>query len=394
VLYVSYNGIAEPLVRSQVLNYLEGLSRRGYRFVLITFERGPVANAADWREKLLDKDIEWHAVTASRGFGPLSSLIDVARGIVRAHAILGRRHIALFHARSFIPALIGRWVRTRRGVPLLNDIRGFWIDEKVYKGSLRAKGPIYRVAKRLEAWVLTGSDAIVSLADTGQVALRGFECFRKSTPPPMTTIPTCVDLELHRRRSPRTRQSLVVGYVGSMSDDYLPDQICRFFLAVRRRHPDARLHLVTKSEPLRIGGILQEFGVPAGSVVITNVSPDAVPAEIEKFDIALSLIRPGFAKLASCPTKVGEYLAAGVPVVSNSGIGDLDALISENRIGWILSGFDTHDIDRALDAIAPLIDDPELADRCRSIAEQHFSLPLGVARYAGLYDSLIKGATR
>ena len=44
-LYLSYDGALDPLGRSQVVPYLEGLSGRGWRFDLVTFEKGE-----RWRE--------------------------------------------------------------------------------------------------------------------------------------------------------------------------------------------------------------------------------------------------------------------------------------------------------------------------------------------------------
>ena len=39
VLYISYNGLLEPILSSQVIPYLRNLSRDGFRFVLLTFEK-------------------------------------------------------------------------------------------------------------------------------------------------------------------------------------------------------------------------------------------------------------------------------------------------------------------------------------------------------------------
>ena len=38
VLYISYDGMTDPLGQSQVLPYLSGLSKEGYSFHLISFE--------------------------------------------------------------------------------------------------------------------------------------------------------------------------------------------------------------------------------------------------------------------------------------------------------------------------------------------------------------------
>ena len=47
----------------------------------------------------------------------------------------------------------------------------------------------------------------------------------------------------------------------------------------------------------------------------------------------MSFIKPCLSKLSSSPTKVGEYLAAGLPVISTAGIGDVDDLLTGRNNG-------------------------------------------------------------
>ena len=39
ILYLSYDGMTDPLGQSQVLPYLVGLSKKGFQFTLISFEK-------------------------------------------------------------------------------------------------------------------------------------------------------------------------------------------------------------------------------------------------------------------------------------------------------------------------------------------------------------------
>ena len=39
VLYVSYDGMTDPLGQSQVLPYILGLNKKGYQFTLVSFEK-------------------------------------------------------------------------------------------------------------------------------------------------------------------------------------------------------------------------------------------------------------------------------------------------------------------------------------------------------------------
>ncbi len=391
VLYISYNGIDEPLVHSQVLNYLHCLSQRGYRFTLLTFER-PLAGTADaaaTRARLAALGIAWHGVPAHRRWGALSSLLDVLNGVAVARRLLRTRATRLVHARSFIPALIAWRLARRTGLPFVNDLRGFWVDEKVYRGRLREGGPVYRLAKRLEGHVLRASGAIISLSDRGARALREFPVWRGRSPPPMTTIPTCVDTDRFVAGTRAPGPQRVFGYVGSLSAEYLPEQIVDYFAAALARSPGSRLQLVSRSSAEPILALAARRGVPQDRIGIVACRPEQVPAEIARFDAALSFIRPHFSKLASCPTKVGEYLASGIPVVGNAGIGDMDALLGDGRVGFLLRDFDTGSIEASLLHLQSLWSDGGLAARCRAVALSQFSLREGVDRYDGVYRMLL-----
>lgn len=393
ILYISYNGIDEPLVYSQVLAYLEGLVALGYRFHLITFERADMD--ATWistrQEQLRQQGVEWSPVLAHKGLGALSAGIDVLNGLRVTRPLLGSG-VSFVHARSFVPALIARCLKALTGVKFLNDIRGFWVDEKVYKGSLRAGGIYFRIGKWLESWVLTGSDYIVSLTDAGRVELTRFSCFKDGKLPPAVTIPTCVDAgRFAFRPKPRPNINLlVVGYVGSMGADYLPEEVVRVFSRIKLHLPGAVLRIVSRSDQATIRAMLHEAGLPDSSYYVVSVKPERVPDEIACLDIALSFIRPGYAKIASCPTKLGEYLAVGVPVVCNSGIGDVDDIVLQNAVGTVLDGFSESEVNGLLATLPTMLDDPDLPTRCRSLALDYFSLEKGISRYDQVYTSLLR----
>lgn len=391
ILYLCYNGIDEPLVQSQVLAYLRCLAPRGYRFTLLTFERAPLAaaDAAATQARLAALGIDWHALPAHRGWGALSSLWDVRDGTAAARRLQRSRTFRLVHARSFIPALIGWRLGRREGPPLLNDLRGFWVDEKVYRGRLRQGGLVYRLAKQLEARVLRASGAIVCLSDRGAQALREFPVWRGSPPPPMTTIPTCVDTERFVPGEPRQASARVFGYVGSLSAEYLPECIVGYFAAALVQFPGSRLELVSRSKAEPVLALAAQHGIAPECIRIRALAPEQVPAEVARFDVALSFIRPHFSKLASCPTKVGEYLAAGVPVIGNAGIGDMDVLLGDGRVGFLLRDFDTASREASFGHLRRLWDDAGLAARCRAAALAQFSLLEGVNQYDGIYRMLL-----
>src|SRR5687767_9277987 len=62
ILYLSYDGMTDPLGQSQVLPYLAGLSKRGHRISLISFEKSGRSQAERETVRALcgKAGIDWH----------------------------------------------------------------------------------------------------------------------------------------------------------------------------------------------------------------------------------------------------------------------------------------------------------------------------------------------
>src|SRR5438309_8996744 len=66
VLYISYNGMLDPLGQSQVIPYLKELAKLGVEFTLVSFERPQAFTAEGLRrcqelqQELALSKIDWH----------------------------------------------------------------------------------------------------------------------------------------------------------------------------------------------------------------------------------------------------------------------------------------------------------------------------------------------
>ena len=167
VLYISYDGILEPLGQSQVLSYLQFLSNRQLRFFLITFEkaRGKTASREYVRiqKQLSERGIDWTYLHYHKTPRVLATSYDILAGVI-AGIQIGRRHrIKIIHARGFIPALITLVLQRVLRVEFLFDMRGFWADERVQGGILTPSSGFYHLAKSLEKFFLKRAGQIISL---------------------------------------------------------------------------------------------------------------------------------------------------------------------------------------------------------------------------------------
>ena len=96
----------------------------------------------------------------------------------------------------------------------------------------------------------------------------------------------------------------------------------------------------------------------------------AEPGEVGRYlaaaDFGISFIRRCFSKISSSPTKIGEYLGAGLPVVSSAGIGDLDRLLEGGEVGVLVDDLEQAGYQTAARDVLALADDPEARERCRA----------------------------
>jgi glycosyltransferase involved in cell wall biosynthesis len=105
----------------------------------------------------------------------------------------------------------------------------------------------------------------------------------------------------------------------------------------------------------------------------------------------VAFIKPCFSKLASSPTKNAEYLACGLPVIINAGVGDSDVLVTREKVGTLVTEFTSTGYAGALASIENfLVNQDDTRKRARSVAERLFDVSgVGVERYARLYENVL-----
>jgi glycosyltransferase involved in cell wall biosynthesis len=122
---------------------------------------------------------------------------------------------------------------------------------------------------------------------------------------------------------------------------------------------------------------------------IGPVSPVEVPAYLRRARLGLSFRKATFAQIAASPTKIPEYLAVGLPVVCNAGIGDMDELVERERVGVVLRDFDEAAYRAAAERALALTEERGVRERCERIAHERFDLnTVGGPRYLNVYRRL------
>lgn len=404
-LYLCYFGLREPLVQTQVLPYLRLLAAAGIKVHLLTFEprlreEWSEDELTKQRERLAIEGISWFCLPYHKSPSVPATVYDVMAGTLYVARLVRRHKIGVLHTRSHVPALMGALVKRWTGARLLFDIRGFMPEEYVDAGLWPAGGKNYLAVKATERWLLSTADAFVVLTERARDILFASSSDKDQRGRPIEVIPCCVDVERFQSAETEAAECVrrelglagrrVIVYVGALGGWYLTDEMAQFLATAHRQDPNTFSLILTQSQPEMMSSGLRTLGVAEKDYLIRKVSPADVPRYLRAADLSLSFIKPCYSKLASSPTKIAEALASGLPIISNAGIGDLDALIEGDKIGAIVREFNETAYLQALSEVDAMRQDESIAKRCRATAVNRFDLAtVGGPRYLRLYRRLM-----
>ncbi len=394
-LYLCYFGLREPLVQTQVVPYLRELATGGIEVFLLTFEtqaskRWPTVEAEAARKALASDGIRWFYLPYHKRPSVPATAYDIGQGARLAVRLVRQHGIGILHARAHIPmamALLARHVTKCR---LIFDIRGLMAEEYADAGVWTENSAPFRAVKRLERAGIRRADQIVVLTKRMRDWLveRGLKSAAQ-----VEVIPCCVDFKRFddsvAGESEQADARFEVVYAGSVTGLYLLEEMARFFLKLKERQAGAFLRIMTQSSSEEATAKLLRAGLSADDFWVGAASPQEVPVILRRARLGLSFRKRTFSQIAASPTKVPEYLAAGLPVVCNAGIGDTDELLTRERVGVIVEAFTDEQLAAAADEALRLTREPAMAARCARAARENFDLSkVGGVRYRSVYRRL------
>jgi len=406
ILYVTFDGLLQPLGRSQVLRYIEKLVERGWKFGVLSLERpadladsARVASVADHLESL---GVEWLCLRYRPG-GPREHLQNFTDAALAALDFAASRDLVMTHARSYHGAVVALLLKAVLDVPYLFDMRGYWVDERRDSGRWFGNPALHRLARVVERELYRRSTGIVSLARPAAEDIRGgrFGAWEG----PLAVIPTCVDPDEFVSETPRPdcvpravaqalHNRLVVGFVGSINESYRVREGFELFRGVLSEDREACLLCLTQQVEMT-NAMLDEVGIPSSARLVTSVPHEEISAWLTMIDWGLLLLNEPFAKRASMPTKLGEFFATGVRPVVYGCNEEVREWAQASGTGLVLDDTQPPSLRAAARTIAASgKSDRSAVDlrRARELTMRHFSLHSGVDRYDAMYREVL--ATR
>ena len=405
ILFISYDGMTDPLGQSQVIPYLSGLVKFGYKFTILSCDKPDKfkANKA-YVEKLLEGlPIEWVSIPYHKNPPVLSSLFDYQQLKNAAKQLHKKRDYDMVHTRPGLPTLVALWMKKKYGIRFFNDVRGFWADERVDGGMWKLSNPlfkrIYDFFKKHEYECLQNADAVTCLTEAAKKEMLSWKQIDRQ-PLPITVIPCSADLELFNphnidhslkddfRESLSINESdIIISYLGSIGGWYLTQEMMLFCKKISDKIPTAKFLFISPHRHEQIIEAAFKVGLAAEKLITTNAQRHEVPALLSFSTYSLFFIKPCYSKLSSSPTKHGEIMAMGIPVITNAGVGDVKEIVTKYNAGIVLDDFSEQAMDTAVNEIASgkTFD----AANIRKGAEAVYSLDKAVQIYSSVYSKAL-----
>lgn len=389
ILYVTYDGLSDPVSQSQVIPYLENLSQNGIKYHILSFEKKEklAANEDKIWEKIEKNNWIWYPEDYTKTPAVLSTLYDIDKGKEKIRKILKYNpDISAIHVRSYIPMMMAFSIAKKNNIPIIFDMRGFWADERVDGHLWSLNNPIYRAVynyfKKKEKLWITNSDAVVVLTNAAKnYLINNFEV----APNNVYVIPCAADVDLFdpsKIKSHNEKQINNLLYFGSAENWYLFDEMFAFYDVYRNFFSPAKFTLIFHSKNNEILEKINKYEWHDEVGIIYNVPRAAMPEYINLSTHVIFFLNNNFTRIATSPTKFGEAIAMGKPIITNIGIGDLDDIKNDN-CGVVIDKFDIDQFNNACQRLKNINFDSQ---EIRNKALQKYDLKLLCEKYRMIYD--------
>ncbi len=404
ILYLTYDGLSDPLGQSQIMPYLLQLAEKGFSITIVSFEKREAIGESHQsiKEKLDEKKINWVPLKYTRHPPVISTIFDILKLKQECIRLHKENNYRIVHCRSYITAFAGMLMKKKFRLKFIFDIRGFYADERVEGGLWNQKKIMYRYIyqyfKRKEKIFFHAADKIVTLTYAAKkIIVDHFSI----APSKLQVIPCCVDTllfdpsktNLQQQYSLKEKLSIskddfVLSYLGALGTWYLLDEMLDFFRHLIIQYPNATFLFVTYHPKEKIMQSAIQKNIPAEKIMVVKAKRNDVPGLLALSSVSIFFIKPTYSKIASSPTKQAELLSMGIPVICNTRIGDTEEIITKSGAGLLIDQFTNNEYDRAIKQIPLLLEKDKT--KIRDFARHEFSLDRGVNFYSEIYLELEK----
>ena len=345
----------------RVIEETKALVRQGVEVYIVVylarkwFSEPAVLNA--YQKKLEDNTRANVVFFPTDHFFDLNVGEEMEREIDQPLVDLARLHdIRIFHGQALYSTMHALRAARKAGAKVVFDVHGVSPEETEMTG-----GTPDRVAKTVEFEKQALAEADLKVMVSARMN-RFYKEKYQIRELPCQLVPCCVRsdeflITPEQRELLRTQKGIdgkfVILYLGTLSVWQWPEAMFNLFSHFNRENPDSLLYLMIPGyDHPRAKEFIDKFSLQPGSYILEEVPHSEVGKVIGIADAGLLLRELSPVNLVSSPTKFGEYLASGVPVILTKEIGDYSEMAEQLNVGISLAisgeNFEKDELDKLL----------------------------------------------
>tara|TARA_R110001592_G_scaffold89458_4_gene263121 strand:- start:2493 stop:3716 length:1224 start_codon:yes stop_codon:yes gene_type:complete len=404
VLYLSYDGMTDPLGQSQVLPYLIHLTKNGYQFTLVSCEKKEryQQNKTIIEKICNENNINWQPIFYTKKPPVISTIIDIIKLNRKVKQLHQQKEFQLIHCRSYITSLIGLAFKQKYGVKFIFDMRGFWADERVDGNLWDLKNPlfkwVYTYFKQKEKLFIQYADKVISLTQNGKQEMLTWN-IPNLTPEKISVIPCAADYhlfelvtdekrELAKQNLELSNNEFVLSYIGSIGTWYLLDEMLHFFSLLKQENPQAKFLFLTPDSKDFILNNAKKYNLASTDFIIKFAQRQEIPTYAHASNFSIFFIKPAYSKKSSSPTKMGELMAMGIPLICNNNVGDVELIMKKANAGFCIDKLTEQAFTKTIKQLNnSILYEPK---EIRENSKQFYDLENGGNLYLTVYKQLLK----
>ena len=372
----------DPLIKGLILDYVIQILKEEKKYVVHFFTDEQEAYQLNTKEKkktrnaLKDVNLIWYPIKYRNG-GSLLLFWKVLIGVLRLFQLI---KIKLLYKPKLILGyvsmaggyayLFSKILGIKLGIFCFEPHSEYMIDFGIWtKKSLR-----YKILKRLETLQVKRARYITAPTKHTSEFINAIGTKAKIFPLAISVDFNALNFSAHERKRIRNEEGIgsknVLLYLGKFNGVYYSEKrVASFLKKYVDNIPESFILIITPDDVDEVRKAFLEEGLDSSLFKVKGKIPyEQLSGYISSADVGLISVPPLPAQKFRTPVKTANYLACGIPVITNFGVSDEAEWLEKRNIGVGLNDFELND--SAFEKINLLLkeDKASLRERCRQEA--------------------------
>lgn len=336
IIYITYWGINDGLSQSTVWPHLSFLSEneKVSSIFVFSFERGTIKNFQ------FPKVTHFPITEKNQPFG-LNKFLSFRSAIGEINKLIENIKVDLVICRSSFSGILGQYIFKKYNIPFIVESFEPHTEYMEESGEWKKGGFKSKILLHYEKKILKNAKHLYPVSQNykNRLISQGIDSSKIVVMPCSVPINTFAfnpeNRECIRSGFNIPKNGLTGIYVGKFGGIYLDNEAIDLFKTFFEVLENFYLIILTPQEADLLYNKFQKSSLPVEKILIKKVLHSEVPDYLSAADFAFSLQKFMPSNAFLNPIKIGEYWANGLPILITKGVGDDDAIISENEIGVV-----------------------------------------------------------